>query len=255
MLSKIVPDEFTNFLEIFDDHKRARNLLFDWIQLRKGKMTVDSINNPTVALYTFSQMGFIAGDSSSENAIPLIKTILPLTIIIPPDSDWGNLIRKQWGKRTQTLRRTRMSHETLDIDFIRQLKNQLNNECKLEKINLAIIENSEKTFWSSILFFFKSYEDFLENSIGFCVLNNNITVSVAYTAFPFVNDFEIQVMTLDNPEFRRKGHATVACAALIENGLSNGMVPHWDAANPASVKLAEKLGYSNPDPYDVFYWM
>ena len=61
--------------------------------------------------------------------------------------------------------------------------------------------------------------------------------------------------TLDTEEYRRKGLATVVSAALVEYGLKQGLTPQWDAANSVSVKLAEKLGYNNPQPYDVFFWI
>jgi hypothetical protein len=43
-------------------------------------------------------------------------------------------------------------------------------------------------------------------------------------------------------------------AAIIEYGLERNLIPHWDAANEASVKLALKLGYSNPESWEAFYY-
>ncbi|TFG94575.1 GNAT family N-acetyltransferase, partial [Candidatus Thorarchaeota archaeon] len=37
-------------------------------------------------------------------------------------------------------------------------------------------------------------------------------------------------------------------------GLENNLVPHWDAANEQSVKLALKLGYSNPKTWEVYFY-
>ena len=78
-------------------------------------------------------------------------------------------------------------------------------------------------------------------------------VSLAYTPFPFIDEFEIQVYTEDSVEYRRKGLATAVSAALIEYGLERGLTPHWDAANETSLKLALKIGYSNPKKWEAYY--
>ena len=40
----------------------------------------------------------------------------------------------------------------------------------------------------------------------------------------------------------------------IQTALEKNLVPHWDAANEASVKLALKLGYTNPVSWDAYYY-
>ena len=77
-------------------------------------------------------------------------------------------------------------------------------------------------------------------------------LSVASTFMPFKDEFEIDVRTIDT-EHRRMGLATVVSAALMIHALENGLVPHWDAANEASVGLALKLGYTNPEPWEAYY--
>ncbi|MGD9397060.1 MAG: GNAT family N-acetyltransferase, partial [Candidatus Thorarchaeota archaeon] len=47
--------------------------------------------------------------------------------------------------------------------------------------------------------------------------------------------------------------ATAASAALMIHALENGIVPQWDAANEPSIKLALKLGYTNPDHWEAYY--
>jgi hypothetical protein len=47
--------------------------------------------------------------------------------------------------------------------------------------------------------------------------------------------------------------ATTLAACLIQWCLENNMEPHWDAANPESCKLAEKLGYISKGKYQAYY--
>ena len=58
------------------------------------------------------------------------------------------------------------------------------------------------------------------------------------------------IMTL--PDFRRRGYATAACAALIEEQLRRSLAPIWTCAidNEASAALAQHLGYR---PFGVLW--
>ena len=70
----------------------------------------------------------------------------------------------------------------------------------------------------------------------------------SYVAYP--GGIEIQVQTRDGYEGR--GLATVASAQLILRAHECGLEVSWDAANPASAHLAEKLGYRPAGAYDIF---
>jgi len=59
----------------------------------------------------------------------------------------------------------------------------------------------------------------------------------------------IEVSVSVAPEHRMRGMATVLSAYLVMWCLENGVQPHWDAANPESCRLAEKLGYTRAGTY------
>ncbi|MHA1969870.1 MAG: GNAT family N-acetyltransferase, partial [Candidatus Hodarchaeales archaeon] len=59
---------------------------------------------------------------------------------------------------------------------------------------------------------------------------------------------------LTHPDYRGRGFATVVSAKMIEYCLEREIEPHWDAANPYSVKLALKLGFTDPESYKCYYW-
>ena len=54
------------------------------------------------------------------------------------------------------------------------------------------------------------------------------------------------------PDCRRQGLATAAGAGLILACLDRGWYPSWDAHNPESAALAEKLGYHISHRYLVY---
>lgn len=50
----------------------------------------------------------------------------------------------------------------------------------------------------------------------------------------------------------RRGLATACAARLLLACLERGLYPSWDAANPASAALAEKLGYRPAGAYVTY---
>jgi predicted GNAT family acetyltransferase len=54
-------------------------------------------------------------------------------------------------------------------------------------------------------------------------------------------------------DYRRQGIATLLAARLLRWCLENNAQPNWDAANPESCRLAEKLGYTQTGQYEAHY--
>lgn len=58
---------------------------------------------------------------------------------------------------------------------------------------------------------------------------------------------ELNIITL--PAFRNKGLAAVVAASTIKKAMANNLIPHWDAANERSGRLAMRLGYKQTGSY------
>lgn len=63
---------------------------------------------------------------------------------------------------------------------------------------------------------------------------------------------EVEIDTL--PSYRRRGLATACGAALVLACMEKGLRVHWDAANETSLRLAQRLGFGAPRPYEVIEW-
>lgn len=94
-----------------------------------------------------------------------------------------------------------------------------------------------------------SEREFLAHGIGFCLAAGDAIVSEAYAAFWGGDRTEIAVIT--HPDHRGRGYASAVCAHLIAACEGVGLQPYWscDAANAASLRVAAKLGFSDPRPY------
>jgi len=93
-------------------------------------------------------------------------------------------------------------------------------------------------------------DDYENLGVGFCCMVEGKIVGVASSNIIYRGGIEVTIRVSD--EYQRMGIATTLAAKLILTCLDRGLFVSWDAANPMSVGLAEKLGYVQEKPYDCF---
>ena len=98
---------------------------------------------------------------------------------------------------------------------------------------------------------FASAQDFVERGLGFAALEGAQVMGAAYSSLVCRRGIEVSIFV----EERRRGRglATALACTLLLACLDAGREPHWDAANPASYKLALKLGYTFVGMYEAWY--
>lgn len=89
----------------------------------------------------------------------------------------------------------------------------------------------------------QSDEQFLANGIGFCIMHGNEIAASAFSATVTAEYIDIGAETM--PDYRRKGLAKIAAAAVMQEVLALEKKPCWahHAANLGSLKTAEALGF------------
>lgn len=255
MLHELEVERWKKVANLFESHILAKSIINPCIQAGIGSLSVDNTDSPSIAIYSIPMMMFFAGNATSPTARELVKSLPHHTIFIVPDDKWSNIIKETGGERVVVELRTHLDHSTLDIAHLRKLKEGLSEHYTLMRLNEEILPQIDTEYGVQIQMYYGNMKNLVKTGFGFCILDDRGKLaSYAYTPFPFTDEFEIQVFTKNNPIYRKKGLATVVCAALIEYGLENELVPHWDAANEPSVKLALKLGYSNPRTWKAYYY-
>ena len=238
---------------IFHEHQFLSSVIESAIATPMGQFWVDDIQDPSVALVAVG-FQFLAGDYKSEAVEELLEHIPSGHDIVVPIEEWVKKLEQKWDDRLEIFQRFSFSPDNLNLNHIRNLKSQLPTIYSIKQINHSIASELPKELVSTLLTFFGTPERFMETGVGFCVFHNEQPVSLAMSGHPFEKEFEIQVDTLNDSNYRRKGLATSVCAALIEYALENGLTPHWDAENESSKNLALKLGYTNPVEYSIYRW-
>ncbi|MFX0095468.1 MAG: GNAT family N-acetyltransferase [Candidatus Hodarchaeota archaeon] len=230
------------------------NMARSGLKFSLGKAWIDDLSNPTNVLYFPIYKHYIlAGESNSPVVPELLQQIPPRTLICPTSQDWIPFLEEMWGDKLRASIRTSFSEKKLDREYIKELKKPLPEGFKLKKVDKEIAQQLDALNLAFIGPIFGSIENFMANGLGFCILDGEKPVSAITSFLPFSDRLEIEIITLDF--YRRKGFATLLSAVLIEYCFEHNIAPCWDAANQVSTKLALKLGYSDPQEYEVYYWV
>lgn len=214
---------------------------------------VDNLGNPQVIMLTYQDIVMLDGEYSAENADALINQIPVHKGILHTSPEWMKKMEKNLGSKVIAMTRFAMDLPNFDPKHLETLRNNLPAEyelCTIDRKLAGDIISENRHLTCDHVSQFGGVEAFLKHGFGFCILRDGKIVSLASTYAISRHGIEIQVNTLENECGR--GLATAISAALLLESLMRGLVPHWDAANLASVKIAEKLGYGKATEYQAF---
>lgn len=220
------------------------------VEGQMGAAFVDDLAAPSV--YRVEQNGMFtvfAGDAQSHAARTMVASLPPQRMVMPSAPGWFDLLREVWGARLLPLERYSVASDDLSLDHVRGLLAASPHGAAVERIGPAHARFfADGPYEHSA---FESYEDFLERSLGVILLRGGEVAGAAYGALACSRGIEISIYV--EPPHRERGVGTALGAALVAACLEAGLEPHWDAANPESVRLATRLGYTRPQPYEALF--
>ena len=223
-------------------------LIFSCLQNVMGKIYVSDTERPRSALAYVGCFGFYAGIPDKE-----IVENKPngLSIMIPEDDEWARLIEECYPSAKKVTRYALKKDTVFDPATLRNEMKRLPSGYELKRIDAEIYDQClESPVTRDFVAAFESKEKFLRLGRGVVILKDGNIVSGASSYTRYREGIEIEVDTAESE--RRKHLATVACSALILDCLEEGLYPSWDAQNPISVRLAEKLGYELDHEYTAY---
>lgn len=240
---------------LFENHHRVDFGIESILEGQSGKqisIVIDDVTNPNVVLIRYGTFGILAGDATHVNANELMQSIdLPCAIQPSPES-WINLLQKKYAEKLKKIERFSFTHQFIDAtDMTRIIQShpESNNLHDMDTATAHAMENDE---WHKYhLLNYNSAADFAANSYASGISINGILTSVCSAALRCSHGIELNVITL--PAFRNKGLAEIVTAATIKKAINQKLVPHWDAANERSARLAVRLGFQPTDSYFTHY--
>jgi RimJ/RimL family protein N-acetyltransferase len=245
-------EEMDQIAPIFDGWDET--LLWSCLQGYMGNAWTDDLQNPQSAQIITGDFCFFAGIPNIE----LVKNIpqsFPASCILmtSKNDEWRNLIEKEYKTDCERFMRYAIKKEPdiFNTDKLHSYLEMLPSEYSIQRIDEKRYDQVMAEEWSKDLCSqFPTYKDFEKFGLGFVVLREDEIVCGASSYTVYEQGIEIEIDT--KKDYRRKGLALVCASKLILECLNRGLYPSWDAANKASVALAEKLGYHFEKEYAAY---
>jgi GNAT superfamily N-acetyltransferase len=216
-----------------------------------GRVYVDDINSPTVYKIQTGPFLYFAGDPISSGAKTFLEDIKPYLLLMPSSPGWIESANEMYQGRLACMDRYSFSSESLSIEHLDRLMNQIPMIGEVIPIDLGFAGKILGKDYFIDLSEFDSPEDFVQRGAGFYMKADGQIIGAAYSSLVCSQGIEVSLFVLD--EYRRMGVGTILSSILLKWCLQNNVDPHWDAANPESSELARKLGYQMVGGYKAYY--
>lgn len=175
--------------------------------------------------------------------------------LFSPTQAWDDRINELFAGELRLLHR--YSFRFNENDFVRRGISSLASEFQCKPIHEDTLRHSSDFNESYVIKYWGSVERFLEKGFGYCITKSDITQSFVHASecisiFSSSAFAEVDIAT--NDQFRGKGLAQFNAEAFIVECLQRELTPKWDCDihNTASIRLAGKVGFANPERYSVF---
>ncbi len=119
----------------------------------------------------------------------------------------------------------------------------------IRRLDRQLLEQCE---WRADMeFYCGSLDNFLANALGLCMMRGDKIIVEAYVSS--FGDTHAEIGAVTRAPYRGHGYAPIACAFIIEACERRGYHAYWscDRDNPASIRVARKLGFRQERQYKV----
>jgi GNAT superfamily N-acetyltransferase len=247
----------TNRLKLaraFRHNKRVDCSIDCVIEGQIGRAYVDNFEQPGAYCISVGPFWYFAGESHSMGGQALMKNFPAYNLLMPSPAPWLEVAQEIFGERLKSFPRYSFSAENLSPEQLVGIFESSKHRQNIVPIDANLAERlaalPESYFELSD---FDSAQDFAERGFGFAALADDKIMGIAYSSLVYSAGMEVSLY-VEEP-YRQQGVATALASRLLLESLQNSLRPNWDAANPESCKLAQKLGYAFTESYAAYYYL
>jgi RimJ/RimL family protein N-acetyltransferase len=248
---RIVAAERGVLAPLFDGVPRPRTVVDSVLEGWLGTADADDAEHPTAARLEIGCYSILGGDPASPAAQNLVRAVsAPRELIFPDDDAWRALLHSVHPQATD---RPMQAYATdrLTLSRLVEIASRVADGFSIKRMDAAAAAQLGVDLEPHALQTFADPAAFAAGGIGFCA-NRGPTVACTATSYAVASG-RIELAIATAPAFRRRGLAATVAASLMVHCLARGIVPHWNAGNPVSQRLAERLGYRPAGTVEVLY--
>ena len=127
---------------------------------------------------------------------------------------------------------------------------------RVQKIDAELLADPDAEVVHNVVHrYWRSEELFLKHGIGYVVRKGKKVISCCLSTFASETDIEVGIQTFQ-PKDRKRGLATLAARALLDECIRQQRTPHWktESFRLASIRLAQKVGFADKTVYRAYYF-
>jgi len=225
---------------LFADHPHLRAVIDAVLEDRLG--TIATLEDPPLAARLDLGCYHIpGGDPGCDSARALITDLTgPCELVVPDDDRWRALLAEVFGDRVQGRSMRFYLPDDPDLERLDTLATELPPEYALAEVGIAEAGQIGDSLTPHGIDVFGGLEAFVRDGFGICALTDGEVVAAATTYARSASKAEVAIAT--HVDHRGRRLALAVGAAMLAMCLRRGVVPHWNAFNPVSQRLALRLG-------------
>ncbi|HSX26616.1 MAG TPA: GNAT family N-acetyltransferase [Chlamydiales bacterium] len=253
LLELLEPDEYKIAWPPFKDFQINNPMLYLILEKRgAGNVLTDSKINPSfVLVYNPASYTFLGGELdqvSLQTVSAYLKTLPKVCLACPTGWKYRPFFEKEGFTPVDRIQFRRAK----SLVKVHEWKSQLPPEYNISKIEK---KNFDQCKWQPILLsFYGDEKRFFDQTVGFCLSDENGCVVSESHALISTGKAEIGVFTDEN--YRGKNLGTIVCAFMLDYCYAHDLEPFWSCnqTNPASASVAKKLGFEEELRYIFLKW-
>lgn len=235
-------------IALFEGMPGARSMVLAALE-GQGRVLVDSPVRPRCAVAAAGDFLYCGGEPGPEGKHLLRQAMGTYEgWLIYATGTWMDVLKSL--KPVKMITRMAYRHDVQPKDEnMHRLLAKLPEGAGFQPIEGEWIDWCRQAEWSRDFVSLFTTEDYARRGLGVLLMVDGQAVAGASSYVSYPGGIEIQLQTRDDQQGR--GYATLAAAKLILMAHERGLIATWDAANPVSGHIAQKLGYQEEGTYQV----
>ncbi|MBN2549291.1 MAG: GNAT family N-acetyltransferase [Anaerolineales bacterium] len=273
MFRELTPDQYESVLPLFAGFDYSLSLHAAVQGRSLGRIFVDDPRQPRTAFALTVEGYLLAGEYDNPRTLQALKQlweekIFTGQVYVNGDESMSLAVHPaEWEDRLPELVPTHLAEKLLRYhylctDLAYDWRSNLPAGYEIHRIDRQIWRNDSLIFpeqigsWEEVQEYWGTEENFLDNGVGFFVLQDGQIVASCMSDCAAGEQIDIGIVTLGS--HRRKGLSSAVTAATVEYCLLHGFKRigwHCNAENVASWKTAEKVGFIRQREYFYYFYI